>query len=207
MGQGPSLREYGRRSSSGRWLGQRRCLRKGCPRLFIPRWWNERYCGADCRRFVQRWQARKRQRALRERSEAAREKHRLDEARRRETGGGSRSPGRGPRSPRADAPRGHADEQRGHADPTRGDPFCDRPGCYAPPAKWNPNTRCFCTAACRDALRRVEERERKWLLRGAMAGQEWCASELERRETERDRRREDRWRSFLRRRRLRAPPS
>lgn len=203
MGQRPSVHAHGRRSSSGRWLGRRRCLRRRCRRRFVPRWWNERYCSEPCRKLVRRWQARKRQRAYRARSDEALEKHRADQAQRRKDekakGGGRRPSRRGGR--------GSSRGARGHADPPRGATYCDRPGCYDPPAHRSPHTRCFCSARCRDALRRVEERERKWLVHGAKAGHCWCERELERRRADVARRRDERYRSLLRRHQPRGPPS
>ncbi len=40
----------------------RRCLRKGCGRLYQPRSWNQRYCqDPECLRLVRQWQAARRQ--------------------------------------------------------------------------------------------------------------------------------------------------
>ena len=54
---------------------------------------------------------------------------------------------------------------RGHAAkiflPT---PLCDRPGCYEPPPKSGRNQATLLLPACRQAVRRVRDRERKWLL-------------------------------------------
>ncbi len=79
---------------------------------------------------------------------------------------------------------------RGHAQHKFGEPFCDRPGCYGAPLIWRRWGECFCSEECRAALRRVEDRERKWLLRGIRAGVEWCGREFARRRKERNRLRE-----------------
>ncbi len=83
------------------------------------------------------------------------------------------------------------DPLRGHA-PRRktNGPFCDRPGCYGAPRVWTRWGECFCSAGCQSALRRVEDRERKWLERGMRAGVAWCERELAWRREERCRRRE-----------------
>ncbi len=49
-------------------------------------------------------------------------------------------------------------------------PFCHRPGCYnsLPPATGGPVR--YCCAACRQALQRVLDRERKWKRRNVPAG-------------------------------------
>jgi hypothetical protein len=60
---------------------------------------------------------------------------------------------------------------RGHAaGAIRVEPRCDRPGCYERPRK---SIRCasiYCGDACRGAVRRVLDRESKWLARGTAAG-------------------------------------
>ena len=43
-------------------------------------------------------------------------------------------------------------------------PLCDRPGCYEPPVTSPRNPARYCCAACRQAVRNVLDRERKWLL-------------------------------------------
>ena len=49
-------------------------------------------------------------------------------------------------------------------------PLCDRPGCYEPPPKSLGRPACFCSRVCRQAVRRVRERERKWRRRGTFQG-------------------------------------
>lgn len=49
-------------------------------------------------------------------------------------------------------------------------PLCDRPGCHEPPAASVRNPARYCCAACRQAVRNVQDRERKWRLRGTLHG-------------------------------------
>jgi len=49
-------------------------------------------------------------------------------------------------------------------------PFCDRPGCYEPPVSSPRNPARYCCATCRQAVRNVRDRERKWLARGTLDG-------------------------------------
>jgi hypothetical protein len=49
-------------------------------------------------------------------------------------------------------------------------PICDRPGCYQPPVSSLRNRARYCCAACRQAVRNVLDRERKWLARGTLDG-------------------------------------
>jgi len=48
--------------------------------------------------------------------------------------------------------------------------MCDRPGCYEPPPKVGRNQARYCCRACRQAVRRVIDRERKWRQRGTLQG-------------------------------------
>ena len=49
-------------------------------------------------------------------------------------------------------------------------PLCARPGCYEPSPKSGRNQAQYCCAACRQAVQRVRDRERKWLKRGTFQG-------------------------------------
>ena len=157
----------------------RRCLAAGCERRYRPRCWHQRYCGdVECRRRVRRWQAARRQRERRS-TEEGREAHRLAEAARRQR-----------RTVEAVA--------RGHA--ARG-PLCDRPACFVTVSRTTPTAVSCCSEACRTAIRRVLDREHKWLVRGALRGEVACERELERRCRARDRRRERAWHALLEARR------
>lgn len=49
-------------------------------------------------------------------------------------------------------------------------PLCDRPGCHEHPTTSLRNPARYCCTACRQAVRRVLDRERKWLSRGTLDG-------------------------------------
>ncbi len=152
-------------------LPRRTCLRKGCQQIFLPRRWNQRYCQEEeCLRKVQRWLARKRQRQCRQ-SEEQRERHRLRESARRaqhrQVAAETKSVDPPPVNPLAvtvnSASRGHAAKQISG-------PFCDRPGCYGPVCSSSRAKSCYCGDRCRTVMRRVFDRERKWLRRNTDAG-------------------------------------
>ena len=155
-------------STSGRRLGPRTCLRRDCGRIYRPRRWNQRYCQEpECLKLVRRWQAAKRQEERRKQPEvrqahAAAERQRR--ARRRVEG-----------CCEASSKCGHMSEEG--RDPCAwsrsknfSGPFCDRPGCYD---AVRPSCRCqarYCSDDCRQAVKRVRDRERKWLSRNTQAG-------------------------------------
>ena len=49
-------------------------------------------------------------------------------------------------------------------------PICDRPGCYEAPVVSPRNPARYCCPACRQAVRNVLDRERKWLARDTLDG-------------------------------------
>jgi len=49
-------------------------------------------------------------------------------------------------------------------------PLCGRPGCYEAAPKLGRNQAHYCGRACRRAVHRVLERERKWVWRGTFQG-------------------------------------
>ena len=157
----------------GRRLRWRACLRKGCGRRYRARQWNQRYCGEpDCRGEVHRWQATRRQRARRASAEG-REKHaEAERARRRRSAEQSMSAVDG------DSAWTTADPQSGCPGPgawSRSETplprvVCDRPGCYEPPRDSRRTPASDCSDACRGAMRRVRDRERKYLARKTKAG-------------------------------------
>jgi hypothetical protein len=144
-------------------LRPRLCLRKGCGRRYTPKRWNQRYCqDPECLRLVRRWQATKRQ-AKRRQDEAVKARHaRAQQARRRRVPASPQPPN----EPEVAAARGHAARI---FSPT---PICDRPGCHQTPPKLGRNQAKFCCLNCRQALRRVLDRERKWLKRGTFQGRQ-----------------------------------
>ena len=58
-------------------------------------------------------------------------------------------------------------------------PLCDRPGCYEPPVTSPRNPARYCCPACRQAVRNVLDRERKWLSRGTLDGRKKRAIEYQ----------------------------
>jgi hypothetical protein len=157
-----------RRRTSPRQPRARICLRQGCGHKYQPRRWNQRYCqDPECRRQVRRWQAARRQ-ARRRQDDAAKTQH--AEAQRAHRQRAHSSP-QAPKNPEVVPARGHAAKI---IFPT---PLCDRPGCYEPPLKSVHKPACFCSPACRQAVRRVLDRERKWRLRGTFPGRRARAQE------------------------------
>ena len=157
----PTVKPVGRR------LGPRTCLRKGCGQVFQPACWNQRYCqDPGCLREVRRWQAAKRQRVHRQ-SATNRKRQAEAEARRRQRA----------RSAMADRQEGSpnsrqapvTDDAWSRSNEILGD-FCDRPGCYEPLPEDSRAPARYCGRDCRQAVRRVLDRERKWLIRKQYAG-------------------------------------
>ena len=157
-----------RRRARPRKPRSRICLRKGCGRRYQPRRWNQHYCqDSECLRLVRRWQAAKRQ-AQRRQDEAAKLQHAQAQRAHRQR---VASLPQAPKEPEVTPARGHA------AKIISSSPMCDRPGCHEPPCKVTDRPMCFCSRACRQAVRRVLDRERKWLIRGTFRGR--CAREQE----------------------------
>jgi len=142
------------------WQRRRTCLRKGCGRVYLPNRWNQRYCqDPECQRLVRRWQAAKRQRAHR-RSPDNRRRHAEAEAKRRRERTAPR-----PSNDHTAAEKSSRQDRawsRSRKNPAE---FCDRPGCYEPLPEHSRAPARYCDHACRQAMRRVRDRERKWLSR------------------------------------------
>ncbi len=137
------------------------CLRKGCGRKYQPQRWNQHYCqDAECLRLVRRWQAARRQ-AKRRQDDAAKAQHAEAERARRQR---ATSLPQEPKPPDVGAARGHAAKI---FSPTS---MCDRPGCYEPAVKSGRSQARYCCSACREAVGRVLDRERKWQYRGTFQG-------------------------------------
>lgn len=142
----------------------RLCLRKGCEQRFKPGRWNQRYCGQSrCLREVRRWQAAKRQRAFRQ-SAHNRRRQAEAEARRRK----SKRDTAAERS----AKNAHEVEQKSFREAGAwsrsnkiSEDFCDRVGCYESLPTDSRTPARYCGGECRQAMRRVRDRERKWLMR------------------------------------------
>lgn len=143
-------------------LGPRTCLRKGCDQVFEPVRWNQRYCqDAECLRELRRWQAVRRQRTYRQ-SAANRKRQAEAQARRRQRARSAMAEGRASPTDSRKAPATDGAWSRSKAIP--GD-FCSRPGCYEPLPSDSRAPARYCGGDCRQAVRRVRDRERKWLIR------------------------------------------
>ena len=166
MGQDQDTIRQAGSASSGHRLRPRECLRKGCGRIYQPRQWNQRYCrDRDCMRKVRRWYAAKRQR--KHRSDPVNSKrHAAAEAERRRRRRESQV-----EASRVAAGRSH-DDSAGPSwsrNTTESSSFCDRPGCYEL-RRFSPRAPAhYCGDECRGCMRRVRDRERKWLGRNSCA--------------------------------------
>lgn len=58
-------------------------------------------------------------------------------------------------------------------------PLCNRPGCHDHPVSSPRNPARYCGPACRQAVRNVLDRERKWLCRGTLDGRKKRAIEYQ----------------------------
>jgi hypothetical protein len=155
-------------STRGRRLGWRTCLRKRCGRRYRARHWRQRYCREpDCLLELRRWQAAKRQRKRRATAEG-RKKHAEAERERRQ------------RKKRLASSSRVTSESASLAEPARGHakrcvkknscgPICDRPGCFEPPRSSPRAAARYCGDECRQAMRRAQDRERKWRTRNRKA--------------------------------------
>jgi hypothetical protein len=138
----------------------RLCLRKGCGRKYQPVRWNQRYCQEpECRRRVRRWQAARRQ-AKHRQDEFAKARHAEAQHVRRQR---IKSASQGGQNPEVTSARGHAPEVSCSL-------LCDRPGCYELPVTSIRNPARYCCPACRQAVRNIQDRERKWRFRGTLEG-------------------------------------
>ena len=133
-------------------LSQRLCLLKGCGQTFRPLFPLSRYCSSACRGAARRWRRQtanhryrgSEQGKCRRRAQSCRYRQRLRQQR------------------ATDLSCQGADEGYPHL-PTGQESCCQRPGCYEGFSKTarSPLQK-FCSAACRQALRRVIVRERRW---------------------------------------------
>jgi hypothetical protein len=139
---------------------RRTCLRKGCGRVYSPSRWNQRYCqDPGCQQLVKRWQAAKRQRAHR-RLPQNRKRHAEAEAKRRRD-----RVAQPPADDGADVEKSPDQDRAWSRSRKIPDAFCDRPGCYEPLPEHSRAPARYCGHDCRRAVRRVRDRERKWLSR------------------------------------------
>ena len=142
----------GRRKRGARRPRQRWCLLKGCEQRFHPRQGWQRYCSEDCRAAARKWSRWKAQQRY------------------RKTGAGQQKRNGQSRRYRERVQRRKASESPVVSQVARVitpehffEHTCDRPGCYERFAQQrrSPLQR-FCSHACRRALERVRERERRW---------------------------------------------
>jgi hypothetical protein len=113
---------------------------------------------------VKRWQSLRRQRRRRA-EEEARKAHQEAEKERRKRRKEALQNDRNP------SENTELREERGHAHeaiPKKS--ICARPGCYNHPKQSLRTPAIYCCDECRDAVRRVRDRERKWLARASFAG-------------------------------------
>lgn len=155
-------------TSGSRRLGRRTCLRKDCGCVFQATRWNQRYCGdPECQRLVRRWQAAKRQQRHRQKIENRQLHAQAQRERRRKT----KAEGRGTTAPdNKTSSDTTSDNSAWSRCKNKPEIFCDRPGCFDP---LRPSCRArarYCGDQCRQAMRRVLDRERKWLNRNTFAG-------------------------------------
>ncbi len=134
---------------------RRRCLLKGCDRLFWPCHWRSRFCSKACQEAARRWQrwlANQKYRATAKGRAHRREQSRRHRQRRREREAAS-----------ADAEAAREGERIPASSKNSSDRPCHRPGCYErfglPHAH---SCKRFCSVACRLALRRVLDRETRY---------------------------------------------
>lgn len=130
--------------------GCRRCLLKGCERWFRASRPQARYCSAACRKAARAWRCRQAAQRYRA-SDKGKQQRRQQSQRYRQR----------QRQKRAAAEQPPCEGQRPDVIPqkTPGCP-CDRPGCYQ---RFVLSRRSiqqrFCSSGCRQALRRVRQRE------------------------------------------------
>jgi hypothetical protein len=163
---GPFQRDQQSRSVQASHQGRRRqCLLKGCGQSFHPPHPLSRYCSQQCSEAARRWRQRTANQRYRS-SERGKERRR-EQARRYRVVLRSRKAVSG--SPREGC------EGYPYGD-LRGNSCCRRPGCYErfQLTRRSPRQK-FCSWLCRQALRRVlirERRWRRWLARGAVMGRQ-----------------------------------
>jgi hypothetical protein len=148
-------------SARGKRLGWRTCLRKNCGQRYQAHHWRQRYCRKpDCLRKLRRWQAARRQRERRATAEGRQQHAQAERERRQRKKSQATSP--------STLVRDGGAWSRNKKNPSG--PICDRPGCFEPPRASLRTPAHYCGDECRQALRRVRDRERKWKSRKTKAG-------------------------------------
>jgi hypothetical protein len=159
-----------RRRARGRRPRPRNCLRKGCTRKYQPRCHHQRYCQhPDCLHELRRWFAARRQAERRKDAEVQIQHAQAEKARRQRP----KSAPQSIENPELAPARGHA------AQTFLALPLCDRPGCHEHPVNSLRNRARYCCPACRQAVRNVLDRERKWFSRNTSDGRKRRAIEYE----------------------------
>lgn len=164
-------------------LAPRQCLRKGCECDFVPRRWNQRYCQQpECLRLLRRWQAAKRQQRRRSQPENRRQHAQAERQRRsrRREEAQTRSPKPSPPVPSEPTPSDASASRAWSRSKKYPDNFCDRPGCFDPVRPSHRAPARYCGDACRQALRRVRDRERKWKQRHSTTTASGCSMPVRR---------------------------
>jgi hypothetical protein len=150
-----------RRSSSGQGACQaprwRRCLLKDCEQFFKPEYAQARYCSAACQDAADRWRHWRARQTWRKtekgrecrRRQSCRYRQRVRERREAEQAAAEEV---APAECEGERPADASEKSS-----------CARPGCYElfVPAPRSPRQR-FCSCLCRQALRRVLQREARW---------------------------------------------
>jgi hypothetical protein len=136
---------------------RRRCLLKGCEQFFEPRCTQARYCSPACQRAAERWRRWRAGQTWRK-TEGGRQCRRRQSCRYRER---VRQRREAEQAAAEDVAQATCEGQR-PAEALEKIP-CARPGCYElfVPAPRSPQQR-FCSCLCRQALRRVLQREARW---------------------------------------------
>jgi hypothetical protein len=162
-------------SGASRWHpGCRRCLLKGCEQWFLAQRPQARYCSTACRHAARRWRrwhAAQRYRATTHGKQRRRDQSRRYRGRRRER---LTHPEPSPPAPTVTPPpTGEGQRPAEIPEKSPGLP-CDRPGCYLtfPPTLRSPQQH-FCSGHCRQALRRVRQRELRLRLRRRHGARPW----------------------------------
>ena len=146
----PQGSQVSRPRQGARWRSQPRlCLLKGCERPFLPSCPQHRYCDKECRKRAAAWRAKKARRVWRTSPQGR--QTRGEQARRR----------RERQKARKQASEPLPEVRVGHRLAGNPEPFlCDRPGCLETfERKSRSPLQRFCSASCRNALRRVRRRE------------------------------------------------
>jgi hypothetical protein len=153
------LSSFSRQAPRRRRHRARRCLLKGCERWFQPVWPQARYCSDACQQAARRWRRRRASRHWRA-SEMGKARRRCQSERHRQRQRALRASAQLTDSA-ALPPR--VGQRPAFPAPPVGHHRCARPGCYVcfVPRPHDPPQR-FCSAACRQALRRVLDREERW---------------------------------------------